>query len=266
VGDEVMFASCYGELIEQAKACVLACDPRLVPIYARSFPRARVCSLQALHDESHAHKLGQFDVQVAAGSLPLYLRPGEASFPRAASYLRAERARVERWKSQLRSRSDALKVGISWRGGKDAGEKQRRSIALDDWLPVLEVRGVEFVNLQYGDSRAEREVLAQRHGIRILDWPQVDPLRDLDEFSALVSALDLVISIDNSTVHFAGSLGVPTWALVTYPSQSCWRWMLKRDDTLWYASVRLFRKMGARPWSDVVAEAARLLEQHVHSS
>src|SRR5262249_51531978 len=70
VGDEVMFASCYAEMIGQARHTVLACDPRLMPLYARSFPTAKVCSLQALHDERHFGSIGQVDLQVAAGSLP----------------------------------------------------------------------------------------------------------------------------------------------------------------------------------------------------
>jgi ADP-heptose:LPS heptosyltransferase len=116
--------------------------------------------------------------------------------------------------------------------------------------------GAKFVNLQYGDVRND---LAEIHPLRIHHFDECNPLRDLDEFAALVASLDLVISVDNATVHFAGALGVPVWILL--PWESDWRWMRDRVDSPWYRSATLYRQSRPGDWPGVferVAEQIRL--------
>jgi len=120
---------------------------------------------------------------------------------------------------------------------------------LGQWSSLLSLAGCEFVNLQYGDCREELAAIGRSHGVVIHDWPDADPLRNLDDFAAQIAALDLVISVDNATVHMAGALGVPTWVLLPFAPD--WRWMLDRDDSLWYPSVRLFRQSQHGRWDDV---------------
>jgi ADP-heptose:LPS heptosyltransferase len=114
---------------------------------------------------------------------------------------------------------------------------------------------VSFVNLQHGECAGELEVLRTTRGMTVHDWPDSDPLKDLDDFAAKIAALDLVISIDNSTVHLAGALGQRVWTLL--PSVPEWRWMLDRDDTPWYPTMRLFRQTQAGRWSDVMERVAK---------
>ena len=248
IGDEIMFASCLPDLIEQAQRCVVACEMRLVPLIARSFPAAHVVPVHQLEDPARVAELGQLDVQIAAGSVPQHVRPSRASFPRCDSYLRADPLKVQRWRERLAALEPGLRIGISWRGGKEPLEVRRRSTTLRQWQPILSVPGVCFVNLQYGPRATELARIQTESGIQVHDWPDVDPLLDIDDFAAQISALDLVISIDNSTVHLAGSLGVETWMLSSFPSSSYWRWSLDRDDTPWYASVRNFRKTQSATW------------------
>src|SRR5439155_18701684 len=109
--------------------------------------------------------------------------------------------------------------------------------------------GAQFVNLQYGDVAAEIAAARERFGVTIHDWPDADPLVDLDAFAAKVAALDLVISVGNATVHIAGALGVKTWAIL--PLLPAWRWMLAGEQSVWYPSVRLFRQTQRGEWADV---------------
>jgi ADP-heptose:LPS heptosyltransferase len=118
-------------------------------------------------------------------------------------------------------------------------------------LPILNTEA-NFVNLQYGDHEEELSLLRKNSDIHIHDWEDVNPLEDLDEFAAQISALDLVISIDNSTVHMAGSLGVET--LVLLPFIPDWRWMLERNDSPWYQSLQLFRQSAPGEWDKVIAD------------
>ena len=92
------------------------------------------------------------------------------------------------------------------------------------------------------------------------DWEDADPLRDLDGFAAQVAALDLVISVDNTTVHFAGALGRPVWTLL--PAVPDWRWQLQRDDSPWYPSMRLFRQRRPGDWAHVISTIGNTLQEY----
>ena len=113
------------------------------------------------------------------------------------------------------------------------------------------------MNLQYGDYHNEISQVYKSTGITIYDWSDADPLKDLDNFAAQIAALDLVITIDNSTAHFAGALGIPTWVLLPFAPD--WRWLLDRDDSPWYPTVRLFRQKEIGDWEAVFNEVHQAL-------
>ena len=115
VGDEVMFASCYDELIAQAAHCVLICDPRLEKLFARSFPRATVYGYRRVRDWTPRAVERPIDYQIPAGSVPLYLRRGGADFPQRERYLSADSGAVDAWRERYAALGTGLKVGISWR-------------------------------------------------------------------------------------------------------------------------------------------------------
>ena len=173
------------------------------------------------------------------------------------AYLRADAARQDALRRRYRQRfGDRPLVGISWRGGS-GDTAQARSTVLADWAPLLRQSRLGFINLQYGDCRAELTAVREEAGVEVLHDEAVDPLKDLDGFAAQTAAMDLVISIDNSTVHMAGALGMPVWVLL--PAVPDWRWMLGRSDSPWYSSVRLFRQLAPGAWTPVIASVAQEL-------
>lgn len=93
------------------------------------------------------------------------------------------------------------------------------------------------------------------------DWEDADPLKDLDNFAAQISALDLIISVDNSTVHLAGALGIPVWVLLPFAPD--WRWMLNRDDSPWYPTMKLFRQPSPGDWEVVIANVSNELRKMI---
>jgi 2-polyprenyl-3-methyl-5-hydroxy-6-metoxy-1,4-benzoquinol methylase len=194
------------------------------------------------------------DLQIAMGSLPRFVRRSEADFPTRRRYLVADPSLVMNWRARLQELGPGLKVGVSWRGGHKPAVRQRRSIPLDRWTPVLQIPGARFVNLQYGDCAEELAQIQAATGIPVHHWSDVNPLENLENFAAQIAALDLVVSVDNSTVHFAGALGTPVWALLHFSPN--WRWMLKREDSLWYQSVRLFRQPAIGDWTSVIERVA----------
>jgi tetratricopeptide (TPR) repeat protein len=256
LGDEIMYASCYGDVITSAKKCIFECDPRLEPLLSRSFPDATFLPLQDLMTRVASEPGVPVDVRSYAGSLPRFLRGSLRDFPRHQGYLKADPQRIQDWRDRLNALGEGLKVGISWRGGTLVTKRGRRSFALNDLLPLLTVPGVQWVNLQYGERSDDIARLQSERGIKINDWPEaIDG--GYDETAALVSALDLVISVCTSVIHLTGALGKPAWVLA--PRVPEWRYGLAGKTMPWYPSVQLFRQPGPDAWEPVIHEVREQL-------
>jgi len=251
IGDEIMFASCYSPILAVADQVVLVAEERLVPLLRRSYPNATVMSHRELEPHPRAEVVEDVDFQVAAGSLGRFVRGELAPADAPGDYLVADPEAQTRWENRLAELGPGKRVGISWRGGSEPGEMRRRSTSLDQWAAVLQTPETHFINLQYGASPEELAYAEELGGRSLHDWPDNDPLKDMDEFAALVRCLDLVISIDNSTVHLAGALGVPTWALLGFPSASYWRWGMNGEKSVWYRPMVLLRREKFGDWSNL---------------
>ena len=254
VGDEVLLASCYDDLRLRAARCIFICEPRLEALFRRSFPWARVVGHRRRIDRAPAEIQEQVDYQIPAGSLPLHLRSSSTSFPERERFLLPHARQVSDWKARLATLGPGLKIGISWHAGGKPAEYRRRSTGLAEWRELLMLPGVHWVNLQYGDVSAEIEQLRCDLGVTIHDWPHGDPLIDLDGFAAKIAALDLVISVGNTTAHMAGGLGAPCRTVL--PVVPAWRWLIEGETTPWYPGMRLYRQGVDRSWAAVFARLA----------
>ncbi|MDH5469060.1 MAG: tetratricopeptide repeat-containing glycosyltransferase family protein [Gammaproteobacteria bacterium] len=259
VGDEVMFSSCIPYLVDRnPKQIILECDLRLAPLFARSFPEVEVRGKKGVNNLDWLKEFGDIDFQVAIGSLPGFFCSDFELLPDRKPFLKPAPESLAKWKGRYADMGEGRKIGVSWRGGLER-TKRIRSIELQLLEPVFR-SGAHFVNLQYGDCAQEINQLEREMGVHIHDWGDADPLVDLDDFAAQVAALDLVISVDNSTVHFAGAVGTPAWVLL--PFSPDWRWMLERDDSPWYPSIRLFRQKVPGDWSCVISEVKTELNKY----
>jgi Flp pilus assembly protein TadD len=250
IGDEIMFASCLSELIAQADLCVVECDKRLIPLFSRSFPKALMVE-RFKENRHYPTEALSSDMKIAFGSILKFLRPNLTRFPQQEAYLIADVEKVNMWQKRFKALGKGLKIGISWRGGSKPNIIRTRSIVLEKWAELFSIPKIHFINLQYGDCNNELAEAKEKLGVIIHDWEDADSLKDLDNFAAQIAALDLVISVDNSTVHMAGALGVPTWVLLPFVPD--WRWMLNREDSPWYLTIKLFRQPSIGDWESVIA-------------
>ena len=190
-----------------------------------------------------------FDLHCPLGTLPLAFATRLDTIPLAQGYIPAPpAARVKAWKQRLEERlgpHTRFRVGLVWTGNPDHKNDHNRSMPLCTLAPLLDC-DVQFVSLQKGVRDQDRAFLAERRDIVDL----TEHLTDFSETAALTSCLDLVISVDTSVVHLAGALGAPVWTLL--PFNPDWRWLLKRDDSPWYQSMRLFRQPERGDWASVV--------------
>jgi len=252
LGDQIMFASCLPELFRRDGRFIMECDPRLEPIFARSFPDAAVFPQSRHGKAGWASNEFDADLQVNIGSLPLLLQYGQGAFPSHAGYLRPDPSKVETWRERLAGLDSAMKIGVSWRGGTWNTRQAARSLALRDLAPMLRDVPASFVSVQYGDCAAEIEELKREEGIVLHHWQEA--IDDYDETAALIAALDLVISVQTAVVHLGGALGKPVWVMV--PSRPEWRYMRTGQRMPWYPSVRLFRQNTPGEWDPVIERIA----------
>jgi hypothetical protein len=255
LGDQIMFCNPLPDLVAQGVRVTLQCEPRLERLFARSFPGVEVVPRGA---EGRARiERAAPDLQLPMSQLPVYLRRSRQSFPRHRGYLRADAARTAHWRARLDALGPGPKIGVSWVGGTVKTGKTRRSMTLEDWLPVLALPGMRFVSLQYTDCRAELAWLRQAHGLEVVHWQEA--IDDYDETAALVTALDAVTSVCTAVVHLAGALDRPTRVVV--PWWPAWCFMLEGEDMPWYPSVRLVRQQEAHDWSAPMARIAAEIEK-----
>lgn len=260
IGDEIMFTSILPTLTQMTGKIVIECNPRLVSLFQRSFPQIQFFPRESTPNSKLLDK--NIDYQIPMDSLGQWLRTNEDSFKESKqTYLTAcanKSAKIKKRYQKLAA--GRLLVGISW---KSAGINQRRALLkstiLEDWASILLQQDCYFINLQYGDVKEELEQFHLQTDLMIYQDVEIDSLGDLDDFAAQISALDLVISTSNTTVHMAGDLGKQVWTLLPYIPG--WRWMLEREDTPWYPSMRLFRQNELGTWSRAFDQVRSKLER-----
>lgn len=251
LGDQLMFASCLSEIVAQSRSCVVECDVKLKKLFGRSFPSARIYAYRQKGVPGWVADEVKLDLQVQLGSLPHRLQRDWGNFPQHRGYLRADPERVSAWRARLDGLGTGLKVGISWRGGTKKTRQAARSVPLSEWMPVLK-RQAHWISLQYGECEGEIGALARAQGVTVHHWREA--IDDYDETAALVSALDLVVSVQTAIVHLAGALGQRVWVLV--PASPEWRYLDRGETMPWYPAVRLFRQAQPGDWRPLIERVA----------
>ena len=142
-----------------------------------------------------------------------------------------------------------FKIGLSWRGGTAKSRRDQRSMTLDQLRPLLARDDCIFVSLQYGDVRDEIEKYNESAGRKIVHFPK-DSIDDFDDLAGLIGALDLVISVQNATVHLCGALGKKCLAMLPWKAE--WRYGKSGSQMIWYSSIELFRQSESGNWDDVL--------------
>ena len=255
LGDEIMFSSCLPQVIAASRHCVVECSPKLEALFRRSFPAATVYATTPARDFPPVVRDANVELQIAMGSLPQFLRRTFADFPQHRGYLMADPERIEHWRARLAALGRGLKIGISWQGGTPKTRRPLRSLPLAQWLPILRTPGATFINLQYTESSEEIAGIKACAGIEVVDWQEARD--DYEHTAALVSALDLVISVCTAVIHLGGALGKPVWVLAPYSPE--WRYGIAGEKMPWYPSVRIFRQPSYAAWEPAVANVTQCL-------
>jgi tetratricopeptide (TPR) repeat protein len=239
VGDAIQFARYIPMLAAKGARVILVVNAELCVLLSR------LSGVAHCLPKKQGMVVPPFDFHIAIDSLPLAFGTRLDSIPTGTGYLpAAEPHRVQAWEDRL-GRRERLRVGLVWSGNPRHANDRNRSVPLQLLSGILEV-DASFVSLQKNPKADDAEMLRQREDIA----DHTAELTDFAETAALVSCLDLVITVDTSVAHLAGALGRPTWILLPYVAD--WRWLLDREDSPWYPTVRLFRQTETRDYARVV--------------
>jgi hypothetical protein len=217
----------------------LECDPRLNALFERSFGKMTFFP-QARKPDPKLNKMG-FDFQCSLFSAWRWAKP--ANTPPA--YLTPDPVRTEAFKSHLVEKGYKLNIGLSWSSAAKANGS-KRTIQLPDMKSFFDIPDVTFHSLQYGVNAQDLLALRRKTKLPIRALPKLDAKIDIDGLASALQAMDLVISIDNSTVHLSGALGIPTWVML--PRSGEWRWGQHETENQLYPNMSLYRNKTAANW------------------
>jgi len=249
-GDTIQFCRYARILAQQAEKVYLVVNEPLLRLVASSV--ARWPESQQIEVISTGASIPAFHYQLPLLSAPRVLKTDLASIPDFGTYLYADAENLKYWQQKLGVKSKS-RIGLVWSGSEKHSNDKNRSVLLSELVRVLQTElsvDVEFHSLQKEMKQVDEAYLST--------LPIQDHAQDLHSFidtAALIMQMDLVISVDTSVAHLAAALGVDTWILL--PHVPDFRWLLSRNDSPWYRSVRLFRQPNPRDWKTVLQQVAR---------
>jgi hypothetical protein len=249
LGDTIQFCR-YAPLVAQLGAkVILEVQPPLVGLLKNLEGISQVVA--------QGDTLPAFDFQCPLLSLPLAFKTELDNIPPVLQELTSARERVTKWKTKLGEKTKP-RIGLVWSGSTTHKNDHNRSLALHQILPHLP-SNIEYVCLQKEMRDADKKILAQQTKIKYFG----EALADFTDTAALCELMDVVISVDTSVAHLAGTLGKLTWILL--PFRPDWRWLTDRDDSPWYPSVKLYRQSKIGDWDNVLRKIENNLTMIEHA-
>jgi tetratricopeptide (TPR) repeat protein len=238
LGDTIQFAR-YAPLIARSGAkVVLEVQPELTGLLSRLAGVSAVVARGGVRPP--------FDVHCPVGSLPRAVHTELASIPAEVPYLSANDERLAKWRPRIEA-LPAPRVAVAWSGSSGHPNDRNRSLPLATLAPLFAGERGSFVSIQRELRDGDAATLAQTPRVTHVGGE----LDDFDDTAAVVALADLVIAVDTSVVHLAGALGRPTWILLPFVPD--WRWLLERENSPWYPTVRLLRQPAPGDWDSVIA-------------
>ena len=237
-GDTIQFARYIPMAAERCLEVIVGCSAEMAPLLSNIPGVARYCH-RWTDVPGHA-------VHCRLSSLPYLFHTRLDTIPAEVPYLKADPARIEHWRQRLAETlpRDVKRIGLAWTGRPTHPNDRRRSMALVQLQALGNAGPAAFVSLQKPMPARDLESLKLFPGMTDFS----EDLTDFGETAALMENLDLIITVDTAVGHLAGALGKLAWVLI--PKAADWRWLLEREDTPWYPTVRLFRQQKPGAWDE----------------
>ncbi len=248
IGDQIIYASLLHDALKTNNQFYVSLDPRLIPIFTRSFVWSNRIEFISLNEELAESK---YDFHLPMGNLGKFFRNSINDFnSHPQKYLKANDNQVKTLINKIKRNQKKI-CGISWMS-KNSEIGTHKSISLAELLPILSLTNTTFVNLQYGDTKKEIDDIKNNYDVEIQSINEIDNFNDLDGLTALVSACDYIITSSNVTAHIAGALGKETYLLTPFSHGKIWYWGENEENCLWYSSIQIYRPVNRESWSQPI--------------
>ncbi len=244
-GDSIQFIR-YAPLVARRGAKVIVeCQKELAPLFRRIEGIEQVIA--------QGDTIPEFDVRYPLLSLPLMFSTTLQNIPIDIPYIIADPAMIKKWDDKMALNDSRIRIGLAWAGDPAYKNDRSRSCSLETFSPLAQFSDISFYSLQKGEASAQANNLPT--DIKLLDY--TEELYDFSDTAAIIGNLDVVISVDTAVAHLAGALGKPVWILLPFVAD--WRWMLDREDSPWYPTMKLFRQPAPGDWESVIGRVKESL-------
>ncbi len=256
IGDELIFAGALPDLLQKFEVVYCTCHPKLRSLFERSFP-----SIHFVTDFSDIQDKSQLEYMIAFGSLASVFRPTIDSFSSAHPFLIPDASLTKEYRQRLKNKSSRLVVGIAWRSGMKAINRQSIYPLIEHWAPIFQIPNITWVNFQYGDFFEELNSARERWGVEIVEFADIDHFNELDKSLALMKACDVLVGPSTATTMMSGAAGIPTMRIADAADE----FMMGTAYYPWLSSlVPVTRKFG-ESWADPIEKTAAILRSLTES-
>ena len=237
-GDTIQFVRYAALVAERGARVILQCPTEL---------KSLLRSVEGLMEViAYGEQFPNFDLHCHLLSLPFIFKTTFKTIPSRIPYIIPDPLILRKWRNKIQFETKQKKIGLVWAGGSMNRDDRKRSLLLKDFSSLAGTSDTVFFSLQKGEAAQQTRMGPE--GIQIVD--RTDEIHDFSDTAAIIENLDLVISVDTAVAHLAGALGKPVWTLLPFVPD--WRWMLDRDDSPWYPTIRLFRQPSPGDWQSVI--------------
>jgi len=243
LGDAIQFIRYVPMVAQRGGKIIIECHAELQRLFQTMSEQCQIVV--------RGSPLPAFDLHCPLLSLPLVFGTTLENIPNTVPYLYADVREAKRWRRRLEDQLPIMKIGLVWEG--NLKPNRNRAIRLSGLAPLGQVSGVRFYSLQKGEAAAQARTPPT--GMELVDW--TDELKDFADTAALIANLDLVITVDTAVAHLAGAMGKPVWTMLSFVAD--WRWLLQREDSPWYPTMRLFRQSVIGDWDSVIKRVVAAL-------
>lgn len=248
MGDTIQFIRFVPFVAERGARIIVECHKELTSLLKNIAGTGQIIAF--------GEQLPAFDLHCPLLSLPLLFGTTLETVPAKIPYIEANPVLVQKWANKVQSDNANKRIGLVWAGSPRYKENRNRSLSLNTFSSLSQIENITFYSLQKGEAAKQAE--NPPGGMHFIDLTK--DINDFTDTAALIENLDLVISVDTAVTHLSGAMGKPVWTLI--PFSPDWRWLLNREDSPWYPTMRLFRQPEIGDWESVIIKVTKELQAY----
>jgi tetratricopeptide (TPR) repeat protein len=258
LGDHILYSTMLADALMSANDFIVVIDLRLLDLYKASFKDFKnVVFLESADNEN------LYDFHIPMGDLGKFFRISKKDFVNQKKpLLLADKKYTRILKDKINSNKKFI-CGLSWRS-KNPTIGKSKSIRLTDLKPIFNLPNIDFVDLQYGDTKKEKKEFKDNFGFELVEMSNIDKFNDITALAALINACDFVITTSNVTAHIAGALNKKTYLIAPYTDGRIWYWGIDEHKSLWYPSIQILRSDKVNDWEAPIKNLLDLLSQEIN--